>query len=94
MGEYSIFECSSCGYRSARIRWGVGENDQSMRFLVGICHHCRELVEIDLTKRDIMVDTFTCQECDSPVFFFEKAESYDCPRCGAPNMRIKQDGYW
>ncbi|MBK5225924.1 MAG: hypothetical protein JJD96_05050 [Thermoleophilia bacterium] len=94
MGEYSTFECAACGYKSSSIRWGVGENDPRKRFLVGVCHHCKELAEIDLTDHDVMIDQFTCLVCGRPMFFFEKAESYDCPRCGAPNLRIKQEGYW
>lgn len=94
MGEYSIFECEACGYKSGRIRWGVGENDQRIRFLPGLCQHCEELVEIDLTDSDILFDKFSCAKCGRPVFFFERSESFACPRCKAPNMRIKQEGYW
>jgi ribosomal protein L37E len=94
LGETSTFECSACGYKSSRIRWGVGESDPHLRFLPGVCHHCQELVEVDLTGRDILIEEFTCSRCGRPVFFFEKAESYNCPRCKAPNVRIKQGNYW
>lgn len=94
MGETSIFLCEACGYDSGKIRWGVGEDDPALRFLPGVCHHCRELIEVDLSGHDILIETFTCATCGRPVFFFERAESYDCPRCGAPNLRIKQLDYW
>jgi len=94
MGEYSIFECGACGYKSGRIRWGVGEKNQRIRFLPAVCQHCQELVEVDLTDSDVMFDEFSCEKCDRPVFFFEHSESFACPRCNAPNMSIKQEGYW
>ncbi|MHB1361129.1 MAG: hypothetical protein ACYCW5_00830 [Thermoleophilia bacterium] len=94
MGETSIFECGACGYKSGHIRWGVGENDSSKRFLPGVCRHCREIVEIDLTGHDVLIEHFTCSKCGRPVFFFEKAETFECPRCGAPNLRITQEKYW
>lgn len=94
MGELTVFQCRKCGYETPEIRWGVGQNDPRLRLMPGLCVTCHEIVEVDLTGRDILVEKFTHDACGSAVFFFKKGESYECPRCGAPDMRILQLGYW
>lgn len=94
MGEYTTFTCSGCGYRAQRIRWGAGQADPRIRFLPALCTRCRNIIEVELTGRDVLVETFYCGKCSSPVLFFEKGESHECPRCKAPNLGIEQKGYW
>lgn len=94
MGEYSVFECRKCGYKSKQIRWGVGQDDPRFRFLPAHCSQCREIVEVDLTGHDVLIDTFTHSECGTQVLFFQKDQSYACPKCNAPDVRILQKGYW
>lgn len=94
MGETTVFSCDSCGYRTAEIRWGAGSVDPRIRFLPALCRRCREIVEIDLTGRDILIETFTCPACSGQVAFFDQAQTFVCPRCGAPDLRLKQCNYW
>jgi len=68
--------------------------DATIRFLPALCRNCKDIVEIELTRRDLLVENFTCPACDGTIFFFERAESFTCPRCGAPDMSVLQHGYW
>lgn len=94
MGEYTTFACSSCGYRVERIRWGVGLNDPRVRLLPALCPECHTIIEVELTGRDLLVDEFRCELCQALVSFFEKGQSYRCPKCQAPDLAIRQEGYW
>lgn len=94
MGEYTVFECRDCGYRSEKIRWGVGSNDPRRRFLAAHCPSCAIFTEVDLTGRDILVERFCCSRCGSAVTFTEHVETYECPRCNSSNMLLHQEGYW
>ena len=94
MGENSIFECRSCGYKTPIVRWGVSVNDPRQRFMPALCLHCAAIIEVDLTGRDILVERFTCPDCGSGIIFFERSQSYNCPRCQAPDLTINQEGYW
>lgn len=94
LGEYTTFSCSACGYSAEHIRWGVGVTDPRVRFLPGRCDRCREIIEVELTGRDPLIEEFRCRRCNSLIFFFEKGQSYGCPRCGTPNLRILQLDYW
>ena len=95
MGESTTFHCESCGYESGPIRWGVSVQDPRRRFLPAYCYTCKDYVEVDLTGADVLVDEFHCDRCSSQVFFLEKEESYDCPRCGAPGVHMRQGpSYW
>lgn len=94
MGEYTTFSCDSCGYRVERLRWGVGQNDSRQRLLPALCRECRTIVEVDLTGRDVLIDEFRCDICGAAVSFFEKGQSYCCPKCQAPDLKIRQEGYW
>ena len=94
MGETTIFECSACGYQSGEVRWGAGSMDARIRFLPALCHTCRDIVEIELTGRDVLVETFSCPACHAPATFFSRGESFRCPRCDAADLKIHQKGYW
>lgn len=94
MGEYTIFECRDCGYRSERIRWGVGSDNPRIRFLPAHCPSCAMFTEVDLTGHDILVDKFSCSRCGSIVSFSEHAEAYECPQCGGRHISLHQDGFW
>jgi predicted RNA-binding Zn-ribbon protein involved in translation (DUF1610 family) len=95
VGESTAFHCNSCGYRSASIRWGVSAIDPRRRFLPARCFRCNTYVEIDLSDADLLVDTFRCPTCDEEVSFVEKADSYCCPQCGAPDLKMEQGpSYW
>lgn len=94
MGEFTTFECGACGYRAEHIRWGAGQLDPRTRFLPAVCHHCQKIIEVELTGRDILIEEFTCPDCGHAVFFFEKGDSYKCPRCQTPDLGISQEGYW
>jgi hypothetical protein len=95
VGESTTFHCEACGYESGSIRWGVSVQDPRRRFMPGHCLSCKDYVEVDLTGADLLTDEFLCQECGSEVFFIEEAESYCCPRCGAPGVHMRQGpAYW
>lgn len=94
VGEYTTFSCDSCGYRVERIRWGVGLTDPRQRLLPALCPECRTIVEVDLTGRDVLIEEFRCGVCGVLVSFFEKGRSYHCPECQAPDLKIRQEGYW
>jgi len=94
MGEYTTFVCRQCGYTAERIRWGVSMRDPRIRFMPAFCVECKEIVEVDLTGADIMVDEFRCVKCGSELFFLEKAASYTCPKCKAHDMQLIQGEYW
>lgn len=94
MGEYTEFRCRVCGYHTEKVRWGAGQNDARIRFLPAFCYKCRNIVEVELTGRDVLMEKFTCSNCESQVFFLKKGKAYDCPRCGATNLQIVQEGYW
>lgn len=83
MGEYSIFECRACGYRSERIRWGVGSDDPCLRFLPAHCQECAVFTEVELTGHDILTEKFTCDRCGSEVAFTEHVDHYECPAARA-----------
>jgi len=56
---------------------------------------CKAYVEVDLTGADVMVDEFHCAQCGSEVFFVDRADSYGCPVCGSPGMKLRQGAsYW
>jgi predicted RNA-binding Zn-ribbon protein involved in translation (DUF1610 family) len=95
MGESTVFHCESCGYESLEIRWGVSVTDPRRRFMPAHCMHCKTYVEVDLTAADILVDEFLCPTCGTEVFFVQRSDSYGCPRCGHPGVRLRQGAeYW
>jgi predicted RNA-binding Zn-ribbon protein involved in translation (DUF1610 family) len=94
MGEYTTFECRSCGYKAEQVRWGVSANDPRVRFMPAYCVECGAIREVDLTGADLIVDEFDCPDCGSQLFFLEKAASYTCPKCKAHDMRLIQGDYW
>ncbi|RJQ43917.1 MAG: hypothetical protein C4534_07330 [Gaiellales bacterium] len=94
MGEFTIIACRACGYRSGRIRWGVGCDDPRARFLPAHCPSCAAFVEVDLTGRDVLNEKFTCPDCGSVVAFTEHVDHFECPRCQSHDISLSQDGYW
>ena len=94
MGETTVFACPACGYESGPIRWGAGSVNTTIRFLPALCRHCRDIVEVELTGRDVLVESFNCLACGEAVSFFQRADTFICPRCGAPGLRVLQQGYW
>jgi Zn finger protein HypA/HybF involved in hydrogenase expression len=95
MGESTTFICEACGYESRPIRWGVSVEDPRRRAMPAHCMKCKAYVEVDLTGTDVMVDEFHCAQCDSEVFFVDRADSYGCPVCGSPGMKLRQGAsYW
>lgn len=95
MGEWTTFQCGSCGYESRPVRWGVGVNNPSRRFMPALCPSCNEYVEVDLTGADMVVDQFTCNLCGGEVGFVERRDAYGCPRCAGPSVRLTQGiEYW
>jgi predicted RNA-binding Zn-ribbon protein involved in translation (DUF1610 family) len=95
MGESTVFLCTSCGYESRAIRWGVSMLDPRRRYMPAECLSCKSYVEVDLTGADLVVDDFHCCDCGSQVFFVEKADAYACPRCGSHSTHLTQgSSYW
>jgi predicted RNA-binding Zn-ribbon protein involved in translation (DUF1610 family) len=94
MGEYTVFTCPDCGYHSDELRWGVGKDNPRIRFLPAHCSKCASFTEVELTGHDVLVDRFTCSQCEAEVTFFEHIESYECPRCGSHKIKLRQSGYW
>lgn len=94
MGEFTIFECPDCGYRSRTIRWGVGTDDPRIRFLPAQCASCGIYTEVELTDRDILNETFACGDCGGAINFLRQVESFECPRCKSRAVRLHQKGYW
>lgn len=95
MGETTTFVCEACGYESEPIRWGVSVENPRRRAMPAHCMKCKAYVEVDLTGADVLVDEFHCPQCDSEVFFIEKADSYGCPVCGRPGVKLRQGAsYW
>lgn len=68
--------------------------DPTIRFLPALCRTCKDIIEVELTGRDVLIETFTCSGCGSAITFFSRAESFHCPACGAPDMVVHQEGYW
>lgn len=94
MGEITVFTCDACGYESGAIRWGAGSEDPRQRFLPALCRLCHNIVEVNLTGRDVLIETFNCETCGEPVHFFQRSDTFICPRCGEPDMRVLQKDYW